>query len=85
MATHHRGSGHPLDRDATPNEKDTGVDIQHNYHHEDIGDFENIERKNHTNLATLTRELYDLCHRVQAREGQPAEALYHIECKLQRL
>ena len=27
MATHHGGAGQPLDRDATPNEKDTDVDI----------------------------------------------------------
>ena len=27
----------------------------------------------------------DLCHTVQAGEDQPAEALYQIECKLQRL
>ena len=46
---------------------------------------ENIEWENHTNLATFTRELDDLHHRVQAGEGQPTEALYHIECKLQRL
>ena len=36
MATHHGGSGQPLDRDATPNEKDTDVDILHHYHHEDM-------------------------------------------------
>ena len=71
--------------DATPTGKDTDVNILHNYHHEDTDDFENIEQENHTNLASLTRELDDLCHRVQVGEGQPAEALHHIECKLQRL
>ena len=80
MATCHGGSGQPLDRDAMPNGKDTDVDIPHDYHHEDTGDFDNEEWENHTNLAILTRELDDLCHRVQ-----PAEALYHIECELQRL
>ena len=85
MATHHRGSGQPLDRDATLNGKDTDVDILHDYHHADTGDFENIEQENHTNLATLIRELDDLCHRVQDGEGQPVEALYHIEHEHQRL
>ena len=85
MATCHGGSGQPLDRDAAPNGKDTDVDILHDYHYEDTSDFENIEQYNHTNLVTLTRELDDLCHRVQAGEGQPTEALYHIEHKLQRL
>ena len=85
MATHHGGSGQPLDREATPNGKDTDIDIPHDYHHEDVGDFENIEQGNHTSLATLTRELDDLHLRVQAGEGQSAETLYHIECELQRL
>ena len=57
MATHHRGSGKPLDRDATLNGKDTNVDILQNYYHEDTGDFENVEQDNYTNLATHTREL----------------------------
>ena len=85
MATHHRGSGQPLDRDSTLNGKDTDVNIPHDYHHEDTNDFENEEQENHTNLVALTRELDDLCHRVQAGEGQPTEALHHIECKMQRL
>ena len=85
MATHHRGSGQPLDRDATPNRKVTDVDIPQDYHHEDTGDFKNIEQDNHTNLANLTRELDDLCNRVQAGQGQPAKDLYHIERELQRL
>ena len=84
-ATQHGVSGQPLDRDATPNGKDTDVKILHDHHHEDTSDFENVEQKNHTNLATLTRELDDLCHRVQGGEGQPTEALYHIEYGLQRL
>ena len=85
MATHHRGSGQPLDRDATPIGKDTDAKIWHNYHHEDTNDFENIEQENHTNLAALTRELDDLHDRVQAGEGQPMEALHCIEQELQRL
>ena len=85
MATHHECSGQPLDRNATPNGKDTDVNIPYDYHHEDTGDFESIEQDNHANLATLTGKLDDLHHRFQAGEGQPTEALYHIECELQRL
>ena len=85
MAIHHRGSGQPLDRDATLTGKDTDVDILHNYHHEDMDDFENIEQENHTNLAAVTRQLNDLHHNVQVGEGQTTEALHHIEHELQRL
>ena len=45
MATHHGGAGQPLDRDATPNGKDTDANILHDYHHEDMDDFENVEQK----------------------------------------
>ena len=83
MATCHGGVGQPLERDATLHGKDT--DIQNNFHHEDLDNFENAEQENHTNLVTLTWELDNLCHRVQAGEGQPKEALHHIECELQRL
>ena len=85
MANHHRGSGQPLKRDATTAGKDTDVNILHDYHHEDTDDFENVEQESHTNLAALTRKLDDLHHRAQAGEGQPAEALHHIEHELQRL
>ena len=85
MVTHHRGTGQPLDRDATLNGKDTDVDFPHNNHHKDTDDFETIEQENHTNLATLTWKLDDLHHRAQAGEGQPMEALHHIEHELQKL
>ena len=75
MATHHGGTGQPLDRDANPNGKDTND----NYSHEDAGDFEPIGQENDMNLANLTWELDDLHHGVQAREGQPTDALHHIE------
>ena len=61
------------------------TDILNDYHHEDMDNFENVEQENHTNLAILTQNLDDLCHRVQAGKGQPKEALNHIECKIQRL
>ena len=85
IATHHGDPGQPFDRDATPNDTDTDVDIQNNYHHADTGDFEPIGQENHTNLANLTNELDELHQRTQAREDQPAEALQHIEQELQRL
>ena len=85
MATHCRGSGQPLDRDSILNGKDTDVNIPCDYHHEDTNDFENVEQENHTNLAALTRELDDLGKRVHAGEGQPMEALHHLEHELQRL
>ena len=70
MANCHGGAGQPLDRDTTPPWKDTY--ISNDYHHEDMDNFENAEQESHTNLATLTWELDDLCHRIQAGEGQPA-------------
>ena len=83
MTTCHGGAGQPLDRDATLHGKYT--DIPNDYHHEDMDNFEKTEQENYTNLATLTWELDDLCHRFQTGECQPTEALHHIECKLQRL
>ena len=66
MATYHRGSGQPWDRDITPHGQDTNIPID--YHH-DMDNFENSEQENHTNLAILTWDLDDLHHRVQAGEG----------------
>ena len=80
MATHDGGAGQPLDRDTAQHGQDT--DIPNDYHHQDMDSFENAEQDNHTNLATLTWDLDDLCHRVQAGEGQPTEALNHIEHKI---
>ena len=50
-----------------------------------MDDFEKVENGKSHNLAKLTQELDDLCHRVQAGEGHPLEAIRHIECTLQRL
>ena len=44
MATHHRGTGQPLEEDPTPHEQDT--DILKEYHHEDVDNFENVEHEN---------------------------------------
>ena len=85
MATHHGGAGQPLNRDDTLHGEDTEANIPRNYHHEDTGNIETIGQEHHTNLANLTWELDDLCHRVQAGEHQPAEALHCIEQELQRI
>ena len=63
MATCHRDAGQPLDRNTILHRQDT--DILNHYHHEDMDNFENAEPENHTNLAILTQDLDDLCHRVQ--------------------
>ena len=57
MATCHRGTGQPSDRD--PNLPEQGTDIP-NDHLEDMDNFENVEQENHTTLKALTRNLDDL-------------------------
>ena len=82
MATHHGGSGQPLDRD--PNPLGQNTDIPSNYL-EDMDNFKNMEHENHSTLKALTRNLDDLQHRVENTEGQPMEAIHHLECELHRL
>ena len=79
MATHHGGTAQPLDRDIHSHGTNTNVDIQDNSHHKDTGDLQSIGQEHDTNMANLTWELDDLCHKVQAGEGQPVEALHCIE------
>ena len=74
-----------MDRDANTTRKDIGTDIPQDFHHEDADNFENVKYENPTSLAAITRELDDLCHQVHAGEGQPVEALHHLQCELQRL
>ena len=83
MATCHRGTEQPLDRDTTAHGHDT--DIHSNYHHDEKDNFENVEHENHTTLKTLTRDLDDLWHRVETAEGQLMEAINHLKCELHRL
>ena len=73
MATHHGGTGQPLERAPTPHEQDT--DTLSKCHHEDMDNFENVEHENQTTLKALTRELDHLQHRVETAEGQPKEAI----------
>ena len=82
MATQQRGAGQTSDRD--PNLLEQGTDIPSD-HLEDMDNFENVEHENHTTLKALTRNLDDLWHTVETAEGQPMEAIHHLECELHRL
>ena len=44
MATHHRGTGQPSEKDPNPQQHD--VDVQNEYQ-EDADDFENVEHEHH--------------------------------------
>ena len=44
-----------------------------------------MEHENNTTLKGLTRNLDNLWHRVENAEGQPMEAIHHLECELHRL
>ena len=62
MATHHGGSGQPLDRDINAHEAvDTDIEQTQDFHHVNTHDFEESEPNNPTRLTTITRELDDLC------------------------
>ena len=82
MVTHHEGAGQPSDRDCHLPEQGTDIPSDHL---EDMGNFENVEHENHTTLKALTRNLDDMWHRVEIAEGQPMEAIHHLECELHRL
>ena len=62
MATHHGGSGQPLDGDFTTHET-TEYEIEHaqEFHHVNTNDFKESEPNNPTRLIAITRELDDLC------------------------
>ena len=83
MATHHRGTGQPLEKD--PNHKDQDIDIPNQYQHDNIDDFENAENENHTQLRDLTNEVDHLQHKIGVTKGQPTEAINHLECEFFRL
>ena len=82
MATHHGGARQPSDRDPDLPEQDTDIPSDHL---EDIDNFKNVEHENHTTLKALTRNLDDLWHKVENAEGQPMEAIKHLECERHRL
>ena len=57
--------------DATLNGKDTDANFLHDYYHEDMGNLENVEQENHTNLATLTQELDDYATESRLEKAYP--------------
>ena len=97
MATHHGGTGCPLNRGLDILAEDTEhADIDNdNTNSSDatvaLGDPEGVEHpedpayKKQDRLTALTRKINDLHQRVAAREGQPAENLDHIQQELQNL
>ena len=64
---------------------DTNIEHTQEFHQVNANDFKESEPNNSARLTLITWELDDLCQCVLAEEGQPAEALHQIECKLQRL
>ena len=76
MATHHGGSGQPLDRVINKIREgqpfvDTDIEVLEDFNPEDTGHFEDIEHNNPTRLTVISRELDDLHQRIQAEEGYP--------------
>ena len=74
MATHHGGSGQPLDRniDITKAQKtaDTDSENTQDFHPMETGHFEDLQHNNPTKLTTLTRKVDDLHQQVHVGEGQ---------------
>ena len=99
MATHHGGAGCPLYRDIDPHIKDsetTGLDNDNESTSdsdtmaalggpEAEGHLDDFIHSSQAKLMALKREINNLHHQVEAREGQPAESLDHIEQELQNL
>ena len=90
MATHHGCLGQPLDRDIDVTREaheatDTDIEGRQDFHLVETDCLENSEHNNPARLTAITRKLDELCQQVQAEEGQPSEALNHIERELQGL
>ena len=101
MATHHGGAGHPVDRDIdlhigdmeginmgpdSNNESTIGSDTTIAFGgSETDGHSSKRTPSNQANLTAIMRKINDLHQWVEAREGQPAEGLDHIEQELQNL
>ena len=84
MATHHGGSGQPLNRDIDVTReahkaRNTDIEDTQDFHPVDRDHFEGLEHNNPARLTAITRELEDLCQHIQAEEGQPSEVLNCIE------
>ena len=67
MATHHGGSGNPLDRDIDVIRENqatadtNGIENTQDFHPVEMDHFEDLEHNNPTKLTALTREVDDLC------------------------
>ena len=66
MATHHGGSGKPLDRDIDVTREDheiTDTDIENtqDFHPVNTDNFKDLQHNNTMNLTALTREVDNLC------------------------
>ena len=97
MATHHGVAGCPLDRGlGILTEVPEHADIDNDSTHISdatvalggpvtVGHPEHPVYNNQDRLTALMREINDLCQRIAAGEGQPAETLDHIQCELQNL
>ena len=97
IATHHGGTGCPLNRGLDILTEDTEhADINNDSTHISdataaLGDPEAVDHpedpafENQDRFTVLTREINDLCQTVAAGEGQSAEALDHIQQELQNL
>ena len=58
MATHHGGSGQPLDRDINAHKAmNTDTEQTQDFYHVNTNDFKESEPNNPTRLTTITREL----------------------------
>ena len=83
IATCHGGPAQPTDRDIPAHKTtDTNTEQAQELHQVNGNDFKVSEPNNPARLTLITRELDDLWQCVPAGEGQPMEALHHIECKL---
>ena len=85
---HHGVSGQPSNKVTNmPREEqpvvDSDVELQQDP--EDVDQFEDLEHNNPDRLHVITRELDDLCQRIQAEDGQPTKSLHCIEWELQWL
>ena len=101
MATCHRGARHPVDRDINlhiedmegintgpdnNNDSTSGSDTTIAFGGSEAGGHPSeFIPSNQGTLTALTREILNLHQGVEAREGQPAEGLDHIEWELQNL
>ena len=82
MATHHGGTGTPLEKDSDPQENDVAI---HNEYQADENDFQNVEPDHHARLRDLTNEIDYLRQKVEANETLAMDAISHLECELNRL